>query len=89
MLTSSLRQDTFYSETSTWYDLGKSFSIVTSHHRNAAEVRAVWDGTELTEAITSCPAMVIFEWSDAFPLNPDSSPDIRFYNAAGEELPRE
>lgn len=87
--TTSIKQDTFYSETSTWYDLGKSFSIITSHHENAAEVRAVWDGIELTAPIWSCPAMVILEWPDAFPLNPDSSPEIHFYNAAGSEIPRE
>ena len=89
MLTASSGQDTFYSQTSTQYDLGKSFSIITSHHENAAEVRAVWDGVELTAPIWSCPAMVILEWPDAFPLNPDSSPEIRFYNAAGSEIPRE
>lgn len=89
MLTTSISQDTFYSETSTWYDLGKSFSIITSHSENLAEVRASWDGAELEAAVTTCPAMVILEWPDAFPLNPDSSPDIRFYNAAGRELPRD
>ena len=89
MLTTSSRQDTFYSESSTWYDLGKSFSIITSHHENAAEVRASWSGEALTAPITSCPAMVILEWPGAFPLNSDSEPDIRFYDAAGHEIPRE
>ena len=89
MLTTSSGQDTFYSETSTWYDLGKSFSIITSHSEDLAEVRASWDGTELEAAVSTCPAMVVLEWPDAFPLNPDSSPDIRFYNTLSKEISRD
>ena len=73
MLTTSGSQDTFYSETSTWYDLGKSYSIITSHHQNAAEVRSSWKGESLTAPITSCPAMVVLEWPDAFPCVPTAS----------------
>lgn len=86
--TTSTRQDTFYSNTFTLYDLGKSFSIITSHHENAAEVRAVWNGVELTAPITACPAMVVLEWPEELASHTDTSPDIRFYNAMSEELPR-
>lgn len=54
-----------------------------------AEVRAVWDGVELTAPVTTCPAMVVLEWPEELSTHKDTSPDIRFYDAVGTEIPRE
>ena len=65
------------------------YSVVTSHREDLAEVRAVWDGVELTTPVTACPAMVVLEWPEELSSHEDTSPDIRFYDAAGNEIPRE
>lgn len=89
MLTTSDKQEAFYCKTASWYDLEKSFSIITSHREDLAEVRAVWDGVELTAPVTTCPAMVVLEWPEELSSHEDTSPDIRFYDAVGTEIPRE
>lgn len=64
------------------------YSVITSHCEDLAEVRAVWDGVELSRAVTSCPALVVLEWPEELASHTDTSPNICFYNAASEEIPR-
>ena len=84
----------FFSQTVTLHQHSKPFTIVTASpdRTDLYEVRASWGGTTQRKYVVYHQSiLVVFEWPEKFSTSAydGTSPDIRFYNLDGEELPRE
>lgn len=64
------------------------FTLITVHRDEIARVRASWNGVELSRLVVQCPSLVLLEWPKVFSReSSDSRPDVRFYDADGNEVP--
>lgn len=66
--------------------LDHSITIALSSREDLAEVRADCGDMHMSTGVNACPALVVFEWPEILPE--DAAVDVRFYNAASEELER-
>lgn len=64
------------------------FTLIAVHRDEIARVRASWNGVELSRLVVQCPSLVLLEWPKVFSReSSDSRPDVRFYDADGNEVP--
>ena len=63
-----------------------SLTVALSSRRDLAMVSARAGERYQEQAVTTCPAMVVFEWPEILPE--ETTVDVRFYNALSEELER-
>ncbi len=67
--------------------LDQSITVALSCREDLAEVVAdIGTGQMITKGTGRCPALIVFEWGEILPE--DTKVDVRFYNAASEELER-
>lgn len=63
-----------------------SITVALSSRRDLAVVSARAGERHQEQAVTTCPAMAVFEWPEILPE--ETTVDVRFYNALSEELER-
>ena len=66
--------------------LDHSITVALSSRFDLAMVSARAGERYQEQAVTACPAMVVFEWPEILPE--ETTVDVRFYNALSEELER-
>lgn len=67
--------------------LDQSITVALSTREDLAEVKAVCEGEELSQGVSGCPGMIVFEWNEILPEK--TKVEVDFYNAASQELERE